>query len=56
MDMDGIGKNFVSTKLLIDTGALIPSGVAISEQFFIDNFGGDIADLLLSEIELSKWG
>ena len=49
MDMDGIGKNFVSTKLLTDTGALIPSGVAISEQFFIDNFGGDIADLLLSD-------
>ena len=38
--MDHTGTNFVETKLLIDTGALIPSGIAVSEQFFIDNLGG----------------
>ena len=40
MDMECTGRNFIFTKILIDTGALIPTGVAISEQFFIDNLGG----------------
>ena len=30
MDMDSTGNHFEDTKILIDTGALIPTGVAIS--------------------------
>ena len=50
MDMDCTGKHFVNTKILIDTGALIPSGVAISEYFFMNNLGGKIEDLIPSEL------
>ena len=35
MDMDSTGNNFKPIKMLVDTGALIPSGIAISEQFFV---------------------
>ena len=50
MDMDNTGENFINTKLLVDTGALIPSGVAISEQFFIDSLGGEVGQLILSNL------
>ena len=40
MDMECTGTNFINALLLIDKGALIPSGVVISEQFFINNLGG----------------
>ena len=40
MDMECKGTNFLNAQLLIDTGALIPSDIAISEQFFITNLGG----------------
>ena len=50
MDMDCTGENFINTKLLIDTGALIPSGVAISEQFFIDSLGGNVRQLVPSNL------
>ena len=40
MDMECTGTNFINALLLIDKGALIPSGVVISEQFFITNLGG----------------
>ena len=43
ISMDHKGKNFEETKLLIDTGALILSGIAVSEQFFIENLGGTLA-------------
>ena len=33
MDIDCTGKNFENTKILIDTGTLIPTGVSISEYF-----------------------
>ena len=31
---------FVNSKLLVDTGALMPSGIAISEDFFLQGMGG----------------
>ena len=31
---------FVNSKLLVDTGALMPSGIAISEDFFFQGMGG----------------
>ena len=50
MDMDNTGENFINTKLLVDTGTLIPSGVAISQQFFIDSLGGDVGQLIPSNL------
>ena len=32
--------SFVYSKLLVDTGALLPSGIAISEEFFVHRMGG----------------
>lgn len=32
---------FVNSKLLVDTGALMPSGIAISKDFFFQGMGGD---------------
>ena len=46
MDMDCTGKNFENTKILIDTGAPIPTGDAISEYFFFNNMRGKIEDQL----------
>ena len=46
MDRECTGTNFVDKKLLIDTGALIASGVTISEQLFINRLGGNIEKLL----------
>ena len=40
ISVDYKGTIFIASKLLIDTGALIPSGIAVSEQFFIENLGG----------------
>ena len=51
MDMGCTGENFENTKILIDTGALIPSGVAISEYFFMNNLRGNIEDLIPSELD-----
>ena len=45
MDMDSTGNHFEDTKILIDTGTLIPTGVAISEYFFINNLQGKVGDL-----------
>ena len=50
MDLGCTGKNFENTKILIDTGALIPSGVAINEYFFMNNLRGNIEDLIPSEL------
>ena len=50
MDLGCTGKNFENTKILNDTGALIPSGVAISEYFFMNNLRGNIEDLIPSEL------
>ena len=50
MDMECSGKNFIDTKLLIDTGALIPSGIAIIEQFFINNLGENVEKLFPSNL------
>ena len=42
VSVDNKGTNFVESKLLIDTGALIPSGIAISEQYLVENLGGGL--------------
>ena len=44
------GESFVNTKLLVDTGALIPSGVAISLQFFLEKLGGAVEQLIPSDL------
>ena len=51
METDFTGNNFENTKILIDTGALIPTGVAISKHFFINNLRGKIEDLITSELD-----
>ena len=51
MDMECTGKDFKNTKILIDTGALIPTGVAISEYFFINNLREKIENLVPSELD-----
>ena len=57
MDMKCTGTNFINALLLIDKGALIPSGVVISEQFFINNLGGgECKKVITVGFELSKWG
>ena len=48
--MDFKGTNFIDSKLLIDIGALIPSGISVSEQFFIESLGGDFNKLKLSNL------
>jgi len=50
MDMDHTGNHFKNTKILIDTGALIPTGVAISEYFFTNHLQGKISDLVPSDL------
>jgi len=50
MEMNSTGKHFENTKILIDTGALIPTGVAISEYFFINNLQGNVEYLVPSEL------
>ena len=50
ISVDHKGTNFVESKLLIDTGALIPSGIAVSEQFFVENLGGDFGKLKPSNL------
>ena len=54
--IDCTGENFINTKLLINTGALIPSSVTISEQFFIDSLRGNVGQLVPSNFKLSKRG
>ena len=44
------GNHFENTKILIDTGALIPTGVAISEYFFTNTLRGRMEDLEPSEL------
>ncbi len=43
-------KTFINSKILIDTSALIPTGVAISEDFFTNNMQGRISDLIPSDL------
>jgi len=50
MDGNHSGKTFINSKILIDTGALIPTGVAISEDFFTNNMQGRISDLIPSDL------
>ena len=50
ISMDFKGTNFIDSKLLIDIGALIPSGISVSEQFFIESLGGDFNKLKLSNL------
>ena len=38
---DGGKDSFVNSKLLVHTGALLPSGIAISEEFFFQKMGGN---------------
>ena len=45
------GKNsFVNSKLLVDTGALLPSGIAILEAFYFNNMGGNASMIKLSSL------
>ena len=46
MDMDSAGNHFEDTKILNDTGALIPTGVTISEYCFVNNLQGKVGDLV----------
>ena len=48
--MDSTGNHFEDTKILIDTGALIQTGVAISEYFFVNNLQGKVGDLVPSDL------
>ena len=50
MDGNHSGKTFINSKILIDTGALIPTGVAISEDFFTNHMQGRISDLNPSDL------
>ena len=50
MDTDHSGNHFENTKILIDTGALIPTGVAISEDFFTNHLQGKLSDLVPSDL------
>ena len=50
MDSNRTGNHFENTKILIDTGALIPTGVTISEYFFTNNLRGRMEDLEPSEL------
>ena len=50
MDSDHTGNNFENTKILIDTGTLIPTGVAISEYFFTNVLRGRTEDLKPSNL------
>ena len=50
MDSDHTGNHFEDTKILIDMGALIPTGVAISEYFFTNTLRGRMEDLEPSEL------
>ena len=50
MDGNHSGNNFINTKILIDTGALIPTGVAISEDFFTNQMQGKFSDLVPSNL------
>ncbi len=50
MDGNHSGNTFINSKILIDTGALIPTGVAISEDFFTNNMQGRISDLIPSDL------
>ena len=40
MEQYGGKDSFVNSKLLVNTGALLPSGIAISEKFFVHGMGG----------------
>ena len=50
MDSNHTGNHFEKTKILIDTGALIPTGVVISEYFFTNTLRGRMEDLKPSEL------
>ena len=42
INVENTGNKFVvCPKILIDTGALVPSGIAVSEDFFVDHLGGE---------------
>ena len=43
--------SFVNNKLLVDTGALLPSGISISEDFFFQTLGGNLSQVQLSELQ-----
>ena len=40
----------VNSKLLVDTGALLPSGIAISEEFFFQGMGGNVRSIKPSNL------
>ena len=50
MDGNHSGNHFKNTRILIDTGALIPTGVAISEDFFTNHLQGKLSDLVPSDL------
>ena len=41
LNIEYTGNKFVlCPKILVDTGALVPSGIAVSEDFFVSHLGG----------------
>ena len=54
MDGNHSGNIFVNSKILIDTGALIPTGVAISEDFFTNQMRGKLSDLRPSNLDAAN--
>jgi len=51
INVENTGNKFVvCPKILIDTGALVPSGIAVSEDFFVDHLGGEQSRLRPSQL------
>ena len=51
INVENTGNKFVvCPKILIDTGALVPSGIAVSEDFFVDHLGGEHSRLRPSQL------
>ena len=40
LSIENTGNKFIfCSKILVDTGALVPSGIAVSENFFVEHLG-----------------
>ena len=51
INIENTGDNFVvCPKILIDTGALVPSGIAVSDDFFVEHLGGEHSKLRPSQL------
>jgi len=51
INVENTGDKFVvCPKILIDTGALVPSGIAVSKDFFVNHLGGELSRLRPSQL------